>query len=1788
MATKMGSTDHLETSGKSRDKSPYRPSDDVKVRDLIKKRGIIKGRFTKFSNYLKLLICEADLNNQQIVDLKLRMKGITNLFTEFNNIQTQIEECVPDTGLDEQLTQRELFEDNYYTVLAQAECVCSKFTVNHEGNSTKLSSVKLPTINMPTFDGSYEHWLEFRDTFLSLIHNSNEISNIQKFHYLKSSIKGSAELVIDSLEFSSNNYEVAWDLLLNRYNNSRLLVHNHVKSLFNLPTITKESPHLLRKLIDTVLKKLRALKILGEPTDSWDTLIIYIIVSKLDQTTEREWEQHKSTLFSSINNSTYPLKIDDLFKFLTGRADMLETLLVSHNKQHVNKISINNKSKVHCNVSTNKPHSRDSSYKKSCLACNANHPLYTCQKFLDYNLESKLTFIKNNKLCVNCLRAGHSVNECRFGPCRLCNKKHNSLIHKENINTINQSVSCHSSHQTNYERATASSMHLSPPPSASPAPAPSSHPGNVANDINESFHPIQVNEAHIDIKQYAQSSSVQPVLLSTALVEVADIRNDYHLARALLDSGSQRCFITKSLCELLSIPLVNTTMEIRGVGNSVTQTTEVCEVEMKSRTNPDYITHLKCYVLPSITSSLPAVSKLSAKVIPNTMQLADPYFYDSHRIDILLGADKFWELLKTDKIRLPNGPYLQDTHLGWIISGQINLYTQNCNNIQCNFAQSLEMQLRKFWELEEVSNSGVDTRTDEERACEKSFIDTTTRSDDGRFSVRIPFKSSLDTLGESYSRAERRFLALEKRLQRNSSYKKLYLDFIHEYIDLGHMTRVETYGNPHYFMPHHGVFREHSTTTKLRVVFDASAASSSNISLNDLQMVGPPIQGDLVAILLRFRQHKYTACADIEKMYRQCLVDEKQRDLQLILWRDDSSEPINIYRLNTVTYGTASAPYLSCRCLKQLALDCNDPEIKRIINEDFYVDDMITGNDDKNLLIQNCQKTADLLQSGCFPLRKWLFNFNCNNIKDLNSRISSKSLTLDENINAKTLGLGWLNLSDQFYFHSQFNHTSQKITKRHITSVVSQIFDPLGLLSPVIITAKVLLQKLWLLKLGWDDEVPRDVIQMWQQFSNALPLLNTLRIPRHVLGNNPEYLELHIFTDASETAYGACVYVRTINTDSTVSCKLLCSKSKVAPLKPVSIPRLELCGALLGARLYNMVHESLRCQIRNVVFWCDSTIVLGWLRMAPNTLKTFVQNRVVEIHELTKGLLWLHVSGKDNPADLVSRGIPLEKLLFFTCWWDGPQFLREFSRCAISSDQFLEIPTESLPELKSNMTHSLLGKAVPISIYPFHRFSVFNRMRRAGAYVLRFIYNTRHRDERRSGPLSVDELKNSEYMLLRISQIESYALEYNLIKNNKKFKNKHNLSKLNLFIDSHNILRVGGRLNNSPYFAFDKKHPILISCKHWFTVLLFRHEHKQLQHAGPQALLYNVRESYWPVGGRNLARQVVHNCVTCRRFKGKTLTPLMGNLPQERVTPSFPFLHCGVDYAGPVFILNRKGRGSKLVKGYICLFICFVTRAVHLELVSDLSTDTYLLALKRFISRRGKPDEIFSDNGRNFVGLMNEFAKFLSRCSSDIVEYATNQNIKFNFIPPYSPHFGGLWEAGIKSCKHHLLRSMGNAHLTFEEFSTLLTQVEAILNSRPLSPLSTDPNDYLPLSPGHFLVGRPLTAPASIDLTDVPSLRLDRYQRVEQIRQHLWRRWAKEYVSELQTRCKWKENKGDIRPNTLVVIKEDNCTPLRWSLGRIIATVPGRDGINRVADIKTASGVVRRAFSKICPLLDPL
>ncbi|XP_055543518.1 uncharacterized protein LOC129729062 [Wyeomyia smithii] len=365
------------------------------------------------------------------------------------------------------------------------------------------------------------------------------------------------------------------------------------------------------------------------------------------------------------------------------------------------------------------------------------------------------------------------------------------------------------------------------------------------------------------------------------------------------------------------------------------------------------------------------------------------------------------------------------------------------------------------------------------------------------------------------------------------------------------------------------------------------------------------------------------------------------------------------------------------------------------------------------------------------------------------------------------------------------------------------------------------------------------------------------------------------------------------------------------------------------------------------------------------------------------------------------------------------------------------------------------------------------------------------------------------------------------------------------------------------------------------------HYHRKLLHAGPQLMIAVVRKRFWPLRIKSIARRVVHSCISCFRCKPKVLEQLMGELPPERVTPTFPFLRTGVDYCGPFYY--RVTKRSAAIKLYVAVFVCLVTKALHLECVTDLTSDAFIATLKRFTSRRGIPELIECDNGLNFQGAQRELEElarlFRSQQHQNLVTRSFEEdNITFKFIPPRSPNFGGLWEAAVKSMKKHLRCTIGNVVLYYDEFLTLLTQIESCLNSRPLTQLCSDPNDVEILTPGHFLIHRSLKAIPEPSTEDIPFNRLSRWQQTQEYVRKIWKQWQSEYLSGLQPRTRWTMERDNIKIGTMVLIKEDNQPPLKWKYGRITAILKGSDHHIRVVTVRTAQGEYRRSISKICVL----
>lgn len=1713
------------------------------INSLVTKRGQCKAKLTRFTNF----ISKFD-ESKTIIELQARLDKMDPLWSEFEQIQSDIESLDISNAQD---SERESFEDAYFNIVARAR----QIIVDKSDVPTTISSVrptngqnnsfKLPTISIPDFNGDYKEWYNFFDTFNALIESNNALTDIQRFYYLKTALKDEAKQLIESLEVSGSNYRVALSLLRERFENKKFIIRSHVEALFNMTSLTKESHKGVRNLLDELNKHLRALRNLGEQVESWDAMLIYLLTTKLDTITKRDWE----SLAAEFDSPT----INDFKNFLTNKCKVLESLSSSNNNKYDNKFDNKPKNRVLAHVTTQG---------LECYFCKGTHYVYKCQDFLKLQVKARLNEIKRKKLCTNCLKPGHFSSECTSSACRKCNLKHNTLLHLEDVRPTSQNAQVQNKGAQDVQSL-------------------------AVTDSSNKTEPDSLIVAHSSRKPVNNFT----VLLSTAIIYVKDIKGNFIEGRALLDCGSQSNFISRTFFERLGYEGQKINVSVVGINKATTVISNSVRIPIKSLHN-GFQTELTFLVIDKITSNIPAISFDSSNLnIPSNITLADPKFDTPGTVDVLLGVGIFYELLCVGQIKLGiNKPILQKSKFGWLISGAIQNKNSQDETI-CNLSinQSIQGQLERFWAIEECS-SELAKFTQEELECEKIFTETTFRNDTGRYVVTLPMRDSADKLGNSLSGALQRFLSLEKRLSTNANLKQQYSDFMQEYEVLGHMTKVDNNLDVNKdlanYLPHHGVIKNSSITTKLRVVYDASAKTTTNLSLNDILMTGPNIQDSLFSILLRFRKHNYVITADVEKMYRQVDIIERQRDLQRIIWRNNPNETLNHFRLNTITYGTAPASFLAVRVLHELAAENSEafPAASRAILKDFYVDDLITGSDTINNTIQLKQDISSIFNSAGMTLRKWKSN-DSYILNDLNNKIDKSQYYIIDDVCVKTLGVLWNAKLDTFQFTTNTDQNST-VTKRSILSSIARMFDPLGIIGPVIIKIKMILQALWQLNIEWDESLPTSLYTEWIRIRDKINLLSNLDVPRHVMLLEPTEIELHGFCDASENAYGCCVYIRSIDSHGACKVRLLCAKSRVAPLKKLTLPRLELCGAVLLAHLVKEITKTIDINFHKQVYWCDSTITIYWIRTSPNKLKTFIANRVADIQSITNVDDWRHIKSADNPADLISRGLFPEDFLRAKMWFNGPEWLHE--QPADWPLNIIEIVQESdLPEIRNTQV-SLYNQVIDFDL--FERFSSLHKLQRVVALCFRFYYNLGvEMSSRKQGPITLDELQNALKRLIKVAQQQIFYREISCLTNKNLISTKSPLLALNPFLDNDNIIRVGGRLENS-YLSYDAKHPIIMPNNHPLTKLIIDFEHRRNLHAGTQATLAAVRQKYWPLKGKSVVKGILRKCMTCFKARPTTVDRLMGNLPKERVQYARAFLNCGLDYAGPFYIKDGKYRNRKIVKSYLCMFVCMATKAVHLELVGDLTSESFINAFKRFTSRRGLCKAIFSDNGSNFVGANNMLTE-ISTLVTDIYkdknfkEYIDKNSISWHFIPAKSPHFGGLWEAAIKSAKFHIKRVIGNAHLTFEELSTIFAQVEAVLNSRPLTPISSDPNDFLAITPGHFLIGDSLMAVPQENVKDVPSHRLSRFRYLQQVLQHFWSIWSREYLTQCQQRNKWKRDGHlDLRPGAMVLLRDENSPPLKWPLGRITDLHPGCDGVVRVVTVRTTNGQVKRAVNKICLL----
>ena len=1057
-------------------------------------------------------------------------------------------------------------------------------------------------------------------------------------------------------------------------------------------------------------------------------------------------------------------------------------------------------------------------------------------------------------------------------------------------------------------------------------------------------------------------------------------------------------------------------------------------------------------------------------------------------------------------------------------------------------------------------------------------------------------------LGESRSQAVRRFLSFERSMHAKGVFPEVQ-GVVQEYFDQQHAEEVpqddlEKPQDQVFYMPMHVVCKMSSTTTKIRAVFDASAATSTGVSLYSTLMVGPTVHPPLIDVLIRFRNHRIAMIADVSRMYRAILLTESDKDLHRFVWRDNPNGQLHDYRMTRLTFGVSASSFIANMCVKQNAIDFGSqyPKAAKQVETSFYVDDYLGGADSRQKAIQLQGEMHSLLLKGGFLLRKWSCSDPCvlESIP-IDLRDSQATVILSHSDQyTKTLGIEWNASCDHFRVNVTELPPIECMTKRSLVSDVAKTFDALGWYSPTIVKAKILLQALWLEGIGWDDCVPSTILEEWSKWRRELPLLSTHYIARCYYPKEAVIVstQLHGFSDASERAYSGVVYLRMEDSNGMIYTSLVTSKTRVAPIKRITIPRLELNGALILARLLSHCKELLDLPLSHVFAWTDSTIVLAWIQGNPRRFKVYVGNRVAQIMELVPASCWGHVVSEDNPADCASRGIFPSELLNNDLWWSGPSWLKLLPSKWPRNILTVDVTHEEAEELNTTATCNLTVIEDPL--IPVDKFSSFNLYKRVTAWIIRFIHNCKSRvqgTQPKSGPLTTDELNLAMNYWCSIIQRTHFPDELRILTTkSQKIPTSSKIYSLNPFVDDQGILRVGGRQQRAR-FSYSSRHPIILDSRHPLTKLLIRSEHIRLLHGGSLLVSSSLFRNIHLLGGHRAIRSIVRSCVICRRRKPKTNPQMMGQLPPERITPDVVFEHVGLDFAGPLYLKRGSVRKPTILKSYVCVFVSMSVKAVHLELVSDLSTESFIACLRRFVARRGKPSSMWSDHGTNFVGanrVLKELYAFIRSTKTEeaISDFCSTQGITWHFIPERAPHFGGLWEAAVKSFKTHLTRVIGNSKLNFEEMTTVLTQVEACLNSRPLGTLPHNDDDGIEvLTPGHFLIGRPLQALPDHPHSSQSLGLLRRWYLCQGLVRHFWQRWKNEYIVALRRYSKWKRPIDNFQVGDIVVIKEDNLVSSHWSIARVVKTNPGADGMVHVVTLKTKDGTYKRPVTKVALLL---
>ncbi|XP_070180041.1 uncharacterized protein [Littorina saxatilis] len=1656
---------------------------------------------------------------------------------------------------------------------------------------------RLPTQEPTTFSGDPLTYPLWRSSFTLLIERQG-VSAEEKLLYLEKYLDGPAKDAVKGLFLirDAQAYQQALQTLEERFGSSFVVARAFREKLDAWPVIKPKDGQALRAFSDFLGQCLVASRVIGQLQNLEDQAYHKTLMSKLPDWLVRNWVRKVNK--TKNEKKRYPT-FEELSAFIKTEADILCEPLFSSSKSAASSTSQTASSSVPKKTS----YSTDCSTASACQECDkclcqhhaktvlstncdevcpfctvrfptssSSHPLLRCQRFDEIPVEDRKHFMYEASLCFSCARkTDHRSVDCTTRAiCDKCQGPHLTMLH---------GAPSYRKKIPNQQR------NARGPPDSSrfvciSQDARVSASGSAFATTNKSDRPVR-------------ATMIVPVRVSTKENPTVE-----HTTYALLDTMSCISFVTESLSDKLNThsepaSLRLNTMTSQNTHIECQRVTGLCVKALNSNVSHNLKTLYTTDHLTNDTENIPTSE--TARNIKHLSHIASeiPPLLEGCTPGLLIGYDHA-ELFMPERV-IKGDPYAVLTPLGWTILGQVSpkqsvhdvmhvsLTEQYCPSeyegesvtfvyrttlAEPSISDALQVMERDFVESETGNRSQEDVK----------FMEILARSikvnEKSHYEMPLPFRADNPELPPNRDVALKRLNSLSRRFEKDSMYAQDYCKFMSEIIESGHAEKIprdEVENDRSWYIPHHGVYHD-KKPGKIRVVFDCSAQKHGQ-SLNGALLQGPDLFNSLVGVLCRFRKGEIAFSCDVEKMFHQFHVTKEHRDFLRFLWWEDGdrTRPPVDYRMRVHIFGAVSSPGCANYALQQAGRDHSheDEDAAQFLQNDFYVDDGLHAAND----VSSAAKVLMGAREICSKRKLHLHKITSNSDELLSlfppeecsaSKRQNLGSAVDTGTLERTLGLQWCIEDDTFTFAPDLKEKPK--TRRGVLATVAALFDPLGFLAPFILKGKIILQEACRKTSEWDEELDEVLEGLWKSWMDELPGLRQVSIPRNFVPSTLGTLtqvQLHHFSDASTRGYGQCSYLRLKDENDRVHCSLVMAKGRVAPLKQVTVPRLELQAATLSAKMSSFLEKELKYEKLEHVFWTDSTIVLAYLANQQKRFHVFVANRISQILRVSSVSQWNHVPTEQNPADHASRGLSVKELNAST-WFSGPQFLwqSDIPRGNITAT----VERDDL-EVRSCRVTSIAETSDVGMETTFAKFSRWSFLVRGIAKVLRFL-NTK-----RNMPA------------LEVLASEATAEEKIVLATQREFfsapskSREETLKKLNVEKDEKGFYRVGGRLRNAKNLIWSK--PKLLPQDCHVSKLLIAEAHETLGHAGRTNVIHHIRSrGYWIFGIRRVVAQVLKDCVTCKKMYGKEASQKMADLPLDRVEESAPFTSCGMDCFGPFIVAE----GRRQVKRYGLMITCLSMRAIHLEVLDDLSADALINGLRNVIAIRGPIRMLRCDRGTNFVGASRELREAWNSIEKEeLKKRLEDRQCEWIFNTPKASHMGGVWERQIGTVRRILNGLMRKypSRLSTSTLRTFLLEVMAIVNSRPLSVESLeDPTGPLPLTPNHILTMKAvgvLPIPGIFDGADVEARK--KWRRVQRLADEFWRLWRLDFLASLRRRRKWLLPQRNVAVGDVVVLRDEAVCRADWPLGLVTEVRPSDDGLVRTCKLKTVKVTSKTSHS---------